>query len=56
MQDLKAHRTRFKHTESRDDIVTVTGTSKADAKLKKRKEMKKKLPKVKWGKDVAAKC
>ena len=51
-QDLKAHRTRSGHHEKKNDIVTKTAVK--DAVLQKRKEMQKKLPRVKWG-EVEAK-
>ena len=46
-QDLKAHRTRQKHHEKKN--ATTTKTAVKEAVLKKRTEMQKELPKVKWG-------
>ena len=46
-QDLKAHRTREGHHDEKTHRVTET--AKKDAKLEKRKEMQKLLPKAKWG-------
>ena len=50
-QDLKAHRTRTGHSDI--DPVKITKTAIAVAKVKKRKEEQKLLPKVKWGSEEA---
>ena len=50
-QDLKAHRTRMRHKENKDE--TITRTAKIDAVVEKRKEMQKLLPKVMWGEKAA---
>lgn len=46
-QDLKAHRTRARYHDEKTHKVTAT--AKRDAKLEKRKDMQKRLPRVKWG-------
>ena len=53
-QDLKAHRTRMRHKECKDEMVT--GTAKTDTKLAKRKEMQRELSTVKWGEEITANC
>ena len=45
-QDLKAHKTREKHHEQKNEIKTKTAVT--DAILAKRTKMQQKLPKVKW--------
>ena len=46
-QDLKAHRTRTGHFDSKKEKVTQT--AEADAVTQKRKDMQNALPKVHWG-------
>ena len=46
-QDLKTHKTRKRHHKHKDDKKTATAVK--DETLEKRKEMQKRLSKVKWG-------
>ena len=50
-QDLKAHRTRAGHHDEKTHKITETAVK--DAKLEKRKEMQKLLPRAKWGEKEA---
>ena len=53
-QDLKAHQTRKRHSEQKDNMTTTTAIH--DAITEKRKEMQKLLPKVQWGRLSADNC